>query len=56
MREILFKAKRMDNGEWVDGYFTRNPNNGNCYITSHICGSAHVDRVDPEAVCQSPEK
>lgn len=21
MREILFKAKRKDNGEWVEGYF-----------------------------------
>lgn len=24
MREILFKAKRIDNGEWVEG----------CYVTS----------------------
>lgn len=23
MREILFKAKRIDNGEWVEGYFTK---------------------------------
>ena len=23
MREILFKAKRIDNGEWVDGYVVR---------------------------------
>lgn len=22
MREILFKAKRIDNGEWVEGYYT----------------------------------
>ena len=22
MREILFKAKRVDNGEWVEGYYT----------------------------------
>ena len=21
MREILFKAKRIDNGEWVEGYY-----------------------------------
>lgn len=21
MREILFKAKRLDNGEWVEGYY-----------------------------------
>lgn len=23
MREILFKAKRLDNGEWVEGYYVR---------------------------------
>ena len=23
MREILFKAKRLDNGEWVEGYYER---------------------------------
>ena len=23
MREILFKAKRIDNGEWVEGYYIR---------------------------------
>jgi uncharacterized phage protein (TIGR01671 family) len=23
MREILFKAKRVDNGEWVEGYYLR---------------------------------
>ena len=22
MREILFKAKRVDNGEWIEGYYT----------------------------------
>nr|DAJ81857.1 MAG TPA: YopX protein [Caudoviricetes sp.] len=22
MREILFKAKRIDNGEWIEGYYT----------------------------------
>nr|DAH04149.1 MAG TPA: hypothetical protein [Caudoviricetes sp.] len=24
-REILFKAKRKDNGEWVEGYYRRIP-------------------------------
>lgn len=24
MREILFKAKRIDNGEWVEGYYVKN--------------------------------
>lgn len=23
MREILFKAKRIDNGEWVEGYYCK---------------------------------
>ena len=23
MREILFKAKRVDNGEWVEGYYQK---------------------------------
>lgn len=25
MREILFKAKRIDNGEWVEGHLIQNP-------------------------------
>jgi hypothetical protein len=25
MREILFKAKRIDNGEWVEGFLDYNP-------------------------------
>lgn len=23
MREILFKAKRKDNGEWIEGYYQK---------------------------------
>lgn len=52
MREILFKAKRLDNKEWVEGYFTMNPNNDNSYITSNVCGCAHPHRVIPATVCQ----
>lgn len=25
MREILFKAKRLDNGEWVEGHYYKMP-------------------------------
>lgn len=30
MREILFKAKRIDNGEWIEGYYTER--NGKTFI------------------------
>lgn len=51
MREILFKAKRKDNGEWVEGnvFFSED---GRC----EICIGTPVVRitfeVDPETVCQ----
>ena len=34
MREILFKAKRKDNGEWVEGYYRADPD----LDTHYICG------------------
>lgn len=51
MREILFKAKRLDNNEWVYGnvFFA---DNGKC----EICIGTPIVRitydVDPETVCQ----
>lgn len=51
MREILFKAKRLDNGEWVEGnvFFA---DNGKC----EICIGTPIMRityeVDPSTVCQ----
>lgn len=51
MREILFKAKREDNGGWVEGnaFFA---DNGQC----EICIGTPIVRityeVDPETVCQ----
>lgn len=51
MREILFKAKRNDTGEWVYGDLTRNRRTGNCYIVSAVCECAHPYRVDTETVC-----
>lgn len=58
MREILFKARRLDNGEWVEGYYVgkRDPlidveyafilsqNKGESFATWH--------KVDPATVCQ----
>ena len=34
MREILFKAKRKDNSEWVEGYYRADPD----LDTHYICG------------------
>lgn len=51
MREILFKAKRKDTGEWVEGnaFFA---DNGQC----EICIGTPIVRityeVDPETVCE----
>lgn len=36
MREILFRGKRIDNGEWVEGYFFKTiPEDERCYIISN---------------------
>lgn len=61
MREILFKAKRIDNGEWVEGYYTEY--NGKTFIGINI--SIYSDifevfyiplirwfEVDPKTICQ----
>ena len=57
MREILFKAKRIDNGEWVEGQYCyiRNPKTGSGEPKKHlICNGTNVFNVsvDPETVCQ----
>ena len=57
MREILFKAKRINNGEWVEGYYLRDQ--------YHIGGkdiifyrkdsdwfTVYTDIIDPETLCQ----
>ena len=57
MREILFRGKRADNGEWVEGYYVR-LNGKECRIyTGHAetdCGDYYPDwwQVDPETVGQ----
>ena len=61
MREILFKAKRIDNGEWVEGYYVER--NGKTFIGIDI--SIYGDifevfctpvirwfEVDPKTLCQ----
>lgn len=55
MREIKFKAKRLDNGELCEGYFYEE--NGNTYIIENRQKESMLNRnvthqVDPKTVCQ----
>lgn len=53
MREILFKAKRIDNGEWLEGYYMPRPNDPGKqrhYIV--LVGSAKWYEIAPETLCQ----
>lgn len=55
MREILFKAKRKDNGEWVEGcYVTSDGKSFICMdIVEHYCVIAlRWFEIDPETLCQ----
>lgn len=58
MREI-FRAKRVDNGEWVEGNFITGKNNTQTfigYISAIDNGMVHdidIAEVNPETVCQS---
>lgn len=52
---IKFKAKRLDNGEWCEGYFYEE--NDNTYIIENRQKESMLNRnvthkVDPETVCQ----
>lgn len=58
MREILFRAKRKDNGEWVEGNVLQT-DDGDCYLaTSCLVGARDEPlmvaayEVDPETLCQ----
>lgn len=56
-REILFKAKRIDNGEWVEGYYTyiTNPLTEDGKPIKHlICNGTNIfnDLIDPDTLCQ----
>ncbi len=60
MREILFKAKRKDNGEWVEGYYRADPD----LDTHYICGWNYYasenglerepfeEEINPDTLCQ----
>ena len=58
MREILFRAKRIDNGEWIEGNVLQ-CDDGDCYIaTSCLVGASDEPllvaayKIDPETLCQ----
>lgn len=55
VENIKFKAKRLDNGKWVEGYFYTEC--GNAYIVENRQGESMLNRneahqVDPSTVCQ----
>lgn len=60
MREILFKAKRKDNGEWVEGYYAKTRIGNDVKPSDVIFVPFKVDRneewgwmkVDPDTICQ----
>nr|DAK01118.1 MAG TPA: YopX protein [Caudoviricetes sp.] len=62
MREILFKAKRIDNGEWVEGYYckwlkgeriiTYSEKETDCIITWMSNGGMSRYEVNPKTLCQ----
>lgn len=58
-RDILFKAKRIDNGKWVNGQLLFDKYNaiivtGVYHLIDYqaICELDHVFQVNPETVCQ----
>ena len=59
-REILFKANRKDNGEWVEGYYLNIPKinhficTGKMKLDGSLKGfiSAEMYAIDPDTICQ----
>lgn len=55
MREILFKARRLDNGEWVEGYYVFFKDTILKDILHVIFWGNHFQEwheIDPETLCQ----
>lgn len=53
MRQILFKAKRVDNGEWIEGYYFYNPNIDKHFVHNWLSGG--LVEVDSDTICQYTE-
>lgn len=55
MREILFKARRKDNGEWVEGYYCRSfrwTGDENPVASIQEADCYYFREVDSETICQ----
>lgn len=53
MREILFKGKRVDNGEWIEGFFAKSGDKTFILIDNDIAvGYVAMKEVLPETVGQ----
>lgn len=58
MRELLFRAKRKDTGEWVEGNLITNEQDGTAYIgyifsvRDGVIEDFDLVEVDPETVCK----
>lgn len=57
MREILFRAQRIDNGEWVEGYYLRDQYHRSWkdiifYRKDSDWFTIYIDIIDPETICQ----
>ena len=60
MRKILFKAKRIDNGEWVEGYYVKTRLGTDIKPSDVIFVPFKINRneewgwikIDPETLCQ----
>ena len=59
MREIIFKAKRLDNGEWVEGNLITNERNENQKYIGYIFDERNgviedfdLVEVIPDTICQ----
>jgi uncharacterized phage protein (TIGR01671 family) len=55
MREILFKAKRIDNGEWVEGCLVIDHSRSNLFeyrMQPVESGVLYAPPINPETLCQ----